>query len=678
MKGPLPPRRAARRIARPAKLLVIEAQAYTRDLEDVLRLCKTRWFCEEYGHGPEPNQLISALRGGTETMPYQPIENYGIIGNMRTVAHVGMNGSIDWYCYPHFDSPSVFGAILDDKKGGRFQISADADGVRHKQFYWPSTNVLVTRFLLPDGIAELEDFMPVGLPSDSLEYRHVYRRIRCVRGSVRISVTCRPAFDYGRQTHETLIDANGATFKSPSLTLALSAAVPLRNDGHGGVCAEFVLSEGKSQVFVLGDDRNEAGVPPPPSEEQTEGLLRDTVKFWQHWLSACTYHGRWRDQVQRSALALKLLTFEPTGAIIAAPTTSLPEVIGGSRNWDYRYTWMRDAAFTVYAFLRLGFREEATAFLSWIEDYAAKHVSQNSPGAVLITIEGNNQLPEQTLDHWEGYRGSGPVRIGNAAVSQVQGDIYGEIMDALYLSNKYVSPTSYDLWVKIRNRLDWVCDNWQLPDAGIWEMRNRQEHFVYSKVMNWVALDRGLRLADKRALPADRAKWLRERDKIYEEVMTQGWNAKRHAFTQFYGSEDLDASLLIMPLVFFMAPTDPRMIGTINAILKNPRDGGLVSDGLVYRYPPQPRIDGLPGEEGTFNMCSFWLVEALTRAGQSDAEKLDDARLLFERVLGYANHLGLYAEQTGPQGEALGNFPQAFTHLALISAAFNLDRMLGS
>jgi GH15 family glucan-1,4-alpha-glucosidase len=316
--------------------------------------------------------------------------------------------------------------------------------------------------------------------------------------------------------------------------------------------------------------------------------------------------------------------------------------------------------------------------LSWIEDYGAKHVSHDSPGAVLITIEGNNQLPEQTLDHWEGYRGSGPVRIGNAAVSQVQGDIYGEIMDALYLSNKYVSPTSYDLWVKIRNRLDWVCNNWQLPDAGIWEMRNRQEHFVYSKVMNWVALDRGLRLADKRALPADRAKWLSERDKIYEEVMTQGWNAKRHAFTQFYGSEDLDASLLIMPLVFFMAPTDPRMIGTINAILKNPRDGGLVSDSLVYRYPPQPRIDGLPGEEGTFNMCSFWLVEALTRAGQSDPEKLDHARLLFERVLGYASHLGLYAEQTGPQGEALGNFPQAFTHLALISAAFNLDRMLGS
>ena len=611
-------------------------------------------------------------------MSYQPIENYGIIGNMRTVALVGMNGSIDWYCYPHFDSPSIFGGILDDKNGGCFRISAASDGGRHKQFYWPSTNVLVTRFLLTDGIAELEDFMPVGLPSDSPEYRHIYRRIRCVRGSVRISLACRPAFDYGRQTHDTLIETNGARFKTSSMTLALSSAVPLRNDEHGGVSAEFVLSEGKSQVFILRDDCNEGGVPCAPSEEVAEELLRGTVKFWQNWLSACTYHGRWRDQVHRSALALKLLTFEPTGAIVAAPTTSLPEVIGGARNWDYRYTWMRDAAFTVYAFLRIGFRDEAAAFMSWIEDYASEHARSNERGAVVFTINGGKKLLENTLDHWEGYRGSSPVRIGNAAVSQFQGDIYGELMDAFYLSNKYVSPTSYDIWVKIRARLEWICENWQLPDAGIWEMRNRQEHFVYSKVMNWVALDRGIRLADKRALPADRAKWMRERDRIYEEVMTKGWNEQLRAFTQFYGSEDLDASLLITPLVFFMAPTDPRTIGTIDAILKNPGAGGLLSDSLVYRYPPQPRIDGLPGEEGTFNMCSFWLVEALTRAGQAFPAKLDQARLLFERVLGYANHLGLYAEQTGPQGEALGNFPQAFTHLALISAAFNLDRMLGS
>jgi GH15 family glucan-1,4-alpha-glucosidase len=611
-------------------------------------------------------------------MSYQPIENYGIIGNMRTVALVGMNGSIDWYCYPHFDSPSIFGAILDDKKGGRFQISADGNDARHKQFYWPSTNVLVTRFLLKDGIVELEDFMPAGLPSDSPEYHHVYRRVRCVRGAVRISVACRPAFDYGRQSHETLISTNGAIFKAGSLTLGLSTAVPLSDDKQGGVSGEFVLTEGQSQVFILGENSDDGALLSPPSEKNAEELLRDTVKFWHDWLSACTYHGRWREHVHRSALALKLLTFEPTGAIIAAPTTSLPEVIGGVRNWDYRYTWMRDAAFTVYAFLRLGFRNEAAAFLGWIENYASKHARRNAPSPVMYTINGDNQLPEQTLDHWEGYRGSRPVRIGNAAALQFQEDIYGELMDALYLSNKYVSPTSYDLWVKVRSRLDWICETWQLPDAGIWEMRNRQEHFVFSKVMNWVALDRGIRLADKRALPGDRAKWLRERDRIYEEVMSKGWNEKRKSFTQFYGSDDLDASLLIMPLVFFMAPTDPRMLSTIDAILKSPSQGGLVTDSLVRRYPPQPRIDGLPGEEGTFNMCSFWLVEALTRASLADPEKLDHARLLFERVLGYANHLGLYAEQTGPQGEALGNFPQAFTHLALISAAFNLDRMLGS
>jgi GH15 family glucan-1,4-alpha-glucosidase len=347
-------------------------------------------------------------------MAYQPIENYGIIGNMRTVALVGMNGSIDWYCFPNFDSSSIFGALLDDKKGGRFQISADAAGARHKQFYWPSTNVLVTRFLLKDGIVELEDFMPAGLPSDSPEYHHMYRRVRCIRGVARVWLKCRPAFDYGRQNHETLIETNGARFKAADLILDLSTTVPLSNDGHGGVSAEFVLTEGQSQTFILGENTAADGGPTPPSEEEAEELLRDTVKFWHDWLSACTYHGRWRDQVHRSALALKLLTFEPTGAIVAAPTTSLPEVIGGVRNWDYRYTWMRDAAFTVYAFLRIGFKNEAAAFLSWIEDYASKHASRNAPSLVMFTIEGDTQISEQTLDHWEGYQGSRPVRSGFA------------------------------------------------------------------------------------------------------------------------------------------------------------------------------------------------------------------------------------------------------------------------
>ncbi len=612
-------------------------------------------------------------------MAYQPIENYGIIGNMRTVALVGMNGSIDWYCFPHFDSPSVFGAILDDERGGRFQICPFAEGVRHKQFYWPSTNVLITRFLHGDGIAELVDFIPVGLPSDSRWYHHLYRRIRCVKGSVRIGLACRPAFDYGRKDHETMVDAHGAAFRSEDLSLALSSALPLVQDGKGGVTAEFVLKEGESQTFTFrGDCEEDTGACPPPTDREAEELFQRTVKFWQTWLSSCTYRGRWREQVHRSALALKLLTFEPTGAIVAAPTTSLPEVIGGSRNWDYRYTWLRDAAFTVYAFLRIGFREEAAGFMRWIRDYTTRQPRTGMETPVMYTVDGSNQIPEMILDHWEGYRGSGPVRIGNGAATQFQIDIYGELMDSFYLYNKYVSQISYDSWVRVCHRLDWICENWQTPDSGIWEMRNRQEHYVYSKVMNWVALDRGIRLADKRAFPADRAKWIRERDRIYAEVMTRGWNEKRSAFTQFYGSDDLDASLLIMPLVFFMAATDPRMISTIDAIMKSPRDGGLVSDSLVYRYPPDPRVDGLPGEEGTFNMCSFWLVEALARAGQEIPEKLDQARLIFERMLGYANHLGLFAEQTGSQGEALGNFPQAFTHLALISAAFNLDRALSN
>lgn len=609
-------------------------------------------------------------------MGYQPIENYGIIGNMRTAALVGMNGSIDWYCSPHFDSPSVFGAILDDEKGGRFQIAPVAERVKSRQFYWPSTNILVTRFLHEDGIAELEDFMPVGLPPDSKWYHHLYRRIRCVRGTVKVRMVCKPAFDYGRAEHEVKLHAHGATFVSGKQSIYLCCGTALQRGEEGSVVAEFVLEEGKSQIFTISDEQASKEEPCRASDEEGEEMFQETVKYWHQWISKCTYRGRWRERVERSALVLKLLTFEPTGAIIAAPTTSLPEVIGGPRNWDYRYTWLRDAAFTVYAFVRIGFKEEAAGFVSWMQNYASKHAGAGEKIPPVFSIYGDRELPEYELKHWEGYKKSGPVRIGNAAYRQFQNDVYGELLDSLYLYNKYVLPIAYDFWMRIRHRLDWVCDSWQNPDEGIWEMRNREEHFVYSKLMNWVALDRGIRLADKRSFPADRERWIGERDKIYEEVMTKGWNEKRKAFTQFYGSEDLDASVLIMPLVFFMSPSDPRMVSTIHAILKNPKEGGLVSDGLVYRYPPEPRIDGLPGEEGTFNMCSFWLVEAMTRAGMADREMLDQARLLFERMLGYANHLGLYAEQTSSQGEALGNFPQAFTHLALISAAFNLDRNL--
>jgi GH15 family glucan-1,4-alpha-glucosidase len=443
------------------------------------------------------------------------------------------------------------------------------------------------------------------------------------------------------------------------------------------VAADFTLGEGENVTFVLRLLDAEDSLTRCPGVGQAEDLFRATADFWRRWVSRCTYSGRWREIVQRSALTLKLLSFEPSGAIVAAPTCSLPESIGGQRNWDYRYTWIRDAAFTLYGLLRVGFTEEATRFRDWLKDRWHEVDSGNAgPLQLMYGIDGRSELPEETLDHLEGYCGSAPVRIGNGAYRQLQLDIYGELMDAVYLHNKYVAPIGYDSWRRLRGLLDWLCSNWQRPDDGIWETRGGSRQFVYSKFMSWVALDRGLRLADKRSFPADRARWLKVRDEIYEEVMSQGWSTDRQAFVQSYGSTALDASTLLMPLVFFMAPDDPRMLSTIDAMRRSIAAGGLAADGLVYRYDPDAALDNLGIGEGTFNMCSFWLVEALTRAGHTDPQRLQDARLLFEQVLGYANHLGLYSEQTGASGEALGNFPQAFTHLALISAAFNLDRAL--
>jgi GH15 family glucan-1,4-alpha-glucosidase len=607
---------------------------------------------------------------------YQPIEDYGLIGNLHTAALVGMDGSIDWLCLPHFDSPSVFAAILDCQKGGRFRIAPAGEDFRRKQFYWPDTAVLVTRFLHDDGVGQIEDYMPVGgtrtVPDE------LVRRVAVVRGQVAFRLECRPAFDYARGGHQVHLVGDGARFDGPGLSLGLAAAVPLRLDGDG-VITDFTLREGEKVTFVLSclDPEDRPGRCPDVVE--AEELFRDTVAYWRRWLSKCTYTGRWREMVHRSAMTLKLLSFEPTGAIIASPTCSLPEAIGGERNWDYRYAWIRDAAFTLYGLLRIGFTEEATRFWAWLKDRWEEPDGQGAgPLQPMYGIDGRAGLPEETLDHLEGYRGSRPVRIGNAAHRQLQLDIYGELLDAVYLHNKYVEPVGYDSWTLLRRLVDWLCHNWKREDEGIWEVRGGRHHFVFSKVMCWVALDRSLRLADKRSFPGDRSRWLAVRDEIYEEVMAKGWDAGRHAFVQAYGSEALDASTLLMPLVFFMAPNDPRMLSTLDAIRRPADAGGLAADGMVYRYDPLTAPDGLPGREGTFNMCSFWLVEALTRAGRTDPARLEDARLLFEQMLGYANHLGLYGEQTGKSGEALGNFPQAFTHLALISAAFNLDRALGA
>ena len=609
-------------------------------------------------------------------MAYQPIEDYGIIGDMHTVALVGMNGSIDWFCCSHFDSPSVFAAILDDKKGGRFQIAPTVPEVTQKQFYWPGTNVLVTRFLSPQGVAEITDYMPVGGPAQGNGRHQLVGRVNVVRGSLSFRLDCQPAFNYAQDKHTTEISAGGACFRSRKLSLGLATRVRLKRNGKG-VSAEFTLREGQTAVFVLQEITKGASCGITLAEKEAEDLFRKTVDYWRRWLSKCTYKGRWREMVERSALALKLLTFEPTGAIVAAPTCSLPEGVGGERNWDYRYTWIRDAAFTLYGFLRIGFTEEAAKFMEWL---SARVRELNPDGSLQIMygIDGRHKLTEKTMKHLEGYRQSRPVRVGNGAYNQLQLDIYGELMDSVYLYNKYGSPISYDLWTDLRRLLNWVCDNWRRKDEGIWEVRGGQQHFLYSKLMCWVALDRGLRLADKRSFPADRDRWLKVRNQIYEEILSKGWNAKRAAFVQHYGSESLDAANLIMPLVFFMSPTDPRMLKTLDATNRSPAKGGLVSNSLVYRYNVEETRDGLAGEEGTFNICTFWLVEALTRAGRNNPARLEEARLMFEKMLGYANHVGLYAEETGHSGEGLGNFPQAFTHLALISAAYNLDRALGA
>jgi GH15 family glucan-1,4-alpha-glucosidase len=595
-------------------------------------------------------------------MPYLPIERYGLIGDLHTVALVGLNGSIDWWCFPRFDSPSVFGAILDDAKGGRFQIAPVRDGITEKQLYLPDTNILVTRFLCPDGVGQVTDFMAI--PGVGEGQGRLIRRLEVVRGSMSFRIECRPAFDYARVAHEVEIGRGGACFRSPGLALGLATTVPLTREGTGA-CAEIVLNESEETTFVLAPADGSGMIPCSP--EETERLFRDTVAYWRRWIGRSQYRGRWREMVNRSALLLKLLTYAPTGAIVAAPTTSLPEAIGGRRNWDYRYTWIRDASFTLYGLMRIGFTEEAHRFMEWIQ---ARIHELNPDGSLQIMygIDGRHALAEELLDHLEGYRGSRPVRLGNDAYRQLQLDIYGELMDAVYLYNKYGAPISYDLWTNLRRLLNWVTEHWDQPDEGIWEVRGGRQHFVYSKLMCWVALDRGLRLADKRSFPADRERWLRARDTIYEEIMARGWSPARRAFVQAYGSSTLDASNLIMPLVFFVSPTDPRMLSTIDATGRE-----LLADSLVYRYNPAETPDGVGGDEGTFSICTFWLVEALTRA-----RRLDDARLIFEKMLGYANHLGLYAEQIGPTGEALGNFPQAFTHLALISAAFNLDRALGA
>jgi len=590
---------------------------------------------------------------------YRNIQDYGAIGDLHTAALVGVDGSIDWYCYPNFDSPSVFAAILDVQKGGYFQICTASEG-DCRQIYFPDTNVLITRFLCEEGVGEITDLMPI-TPYRTEILRGIVRRVSSVKGTISFVLRCMPAFNYARATHEVLIKDFGAEFRNSNLALELVTTIPV-DRADSGVEATFSLREGTTTSFFL-TQTNESRA---PSEDDAQRMFHDTVDYWRDWLSRCQYRGRWSSQVTRSALALKLMTFEPTGAVIAAPTSSLPEVVGGERNWDYRYVWLRDAAFTLYALLRVGFKEEAAAFMQYLK----ARISESTSGQLqpVYRINGQHDLHEEVLSNLDGYKGSKPVRVGNAAAWQLQLDLYGALVDAVYLFNKHVTPISYDLWIDLTRILDWVCENWTKPDAGIWEFRTDGKQLVYSKMMCWVALDRGIRLAMKRGLPCNIDRWRQARDAVYDDVMRKGWDKERQSFVQSYGSKTVDASALLMPLVFFVSPTDPRMLKTLDVIQRE-----LTSDHLVHRYRINADGDGLPGEEGTFSLCTFWLVEALTRAG-----RLEEARVIFERMLGYANHLGLYSEEISPRGNARGNFPQAFTHLALISAAVNLDRALGA
>jgi len=602
------------------------------------------------------------------TSDYPPIENYGVVGNLHTVALVGIHGSIDFLCFPRFDSPSIFASLLDKNKGGSFQITPDLDDVDHKQMYLPDTNILLSRFLAYDGMVEITDFMPVR----EIEQECVLiRKVTVIRGEVKLKMNCSPRFDYARADHD--VNQNDEyevvfTSKGDDGTICkLLSDVPLRVKGKDAE-AEFTLKEKESVNFLLialSDGSREL-----PFENKLDEFVdksfTETLNYWKRWVGKSSYKGRWMDMVHRSALTLKLLTSHDFGSPVAAATFGLPEEVGGTRNWDYRYTWIRDAAFTMYAFIRLGFTKEVSHFGRWVLKQFEKNIDEEHKLQLMYSISGESELTEEELDHLEGYRQSRPVRIGNGAYDQKQLDIYGELMDSIYLFDKYGEPTTYDFWEKLVPLIDYVCEHWQDTDHGIWEIRSEQVEFLYSRVMCWVAVDRAIRLAEKRSFPYDWDYWRSTRSKIFKDVYYNFWDEELQSFVQYKGSKSLDASTLLMPLVRFISPYDPRWKKTLEAIEQE-----LVTETLVYRYNNEKSGDGIEGDEGTFSMCSFWYVECLCRGGQ-----LEKARLYFEKMLGYANHLGLYAEEIGLRGEHLGNFPQAFTHLGLISAAYTLNRSL--
>ncbi|KAA0947667.1 glycoside hydrolase family 15 protein [Pseudomonas sp. ANT_H14] len=588
------------------------------------------------------------------------IDAHGIIGDMRTAALVNDKGSIDFFCWPEFDSPSIFCSLLDSPAAGIFQLTPDLPDARREQIYLPDTNVLQTRWLSDEAVVEITDLLTISEEVDDLPL--LVRRVRVVSGKATIHLRCAVRHDYARAPTRATADNDDVCFEAPGQPgLRLASSHALQIDGDAAV-ASFTLEQEQGAEFVLG------GIDDPRIESTSTDLcLERTLKFWRGWIAQSNYRGRWREMVNRSALALKLLTSRKHGAIVAAATFGLPETPGGERNWDYRYTWIRDASFTVYAFMRLGFVEEANSYMRWLKGRVSDCCGAPMKINILYGIDGRQELPETALSHLRGHGGAQPVRIGNEAYDQVQLDIFGELMDAVYLVNKYGEAISHEGWKHTLEVVGQVCETWNHKDVGIWEMRGEQHHFLHSRLMCWVALDRAIRLASKRSLPAPFALWDQTRQAIHEDIWSNFWNEERGHFVQHIGSTQLDGSMLLMPLVRFVAATDPRWLSTLDAIQKS-----LVRDGMVYRYRnDDSQIDGLQGTEGAFAACSFWYVECLARAGQ-----VEKAHLEFEQLLRYANPLGLYAEEFDSQARHLGNTPQALSHLALISAATFLDRKL--
>ncbi|NIM06171.1 MAG: DUF547 domain-containing protein [Armatimonadetes bacterium] len=589
---------------------------------------------------------------------YKRICDYGVIGDLQSVALVGLDGSIDWLCMPYIDSPSIFAAILDDENGGSFIVRPAEEGWQSSAEYLKGTNILVTTFKTSTGVLRLTDFMPVHGTREN-ERHELYRLAEVTKGEVKVKVSLDPRFDYARAETFLRREGNGMLAVSDGESIYVTSTKELNISGC--VCeADFVLKEGqRAWLHMRYGSEGQRNLDPKVAER----ALAATEIFWKEWLKKSETGraldlGKYEDMVERSALLLKLLYYAPTGTIAAAPTTSLPEEIGGQRNWDYRYTWIRDASFTLQALFNLGHLSETEGYLKWIVGVLERHGTERLQ--IMYGLRGEKELPEQELSHLKGYMDSKPVRIGNAAAEQRQLDIYGELMDAALKLSDYVGKVDIETWPYLRGVCDYVVEHWRDTDSGIWEVRGGPWHFVYSKVMCWGALERGIVIAVRYGFPADLRKWQRTMEEIKEEVLEKGWNEVKKSFVQHYETDALDASGLLFPILGFLPFDDPKIKSTVDAISRE-----LDSDGFLYRYKSE---DGLSGNEGAFLLCTFWLVDNLVAQG-----RLDEAEKLLGRMEGVANHLGLFAEEYDPRtGELLGNFPQAFTHIGYINSVVAL------